>query len=201
MLNEQLLEIAEEHYVNLVKPETAKQPPHFALCMIGLIGAGKSTVLRKLVKRIPMVIHSGDDIRRLTHQKGLPPLPSEDVAVIGSHVIGKLVSQGYRVAYDNDFANTAIREKMMEFNRVRNIPIKWIRFAPPEEFILNNLQKREHAPLFESKQVAIDRYYERKAYHQSVAAELDALPYVYIFDPSRPDIDRQVEEAVTLILA
>ncbi|MGH7238013.1 MAG: hypothetical protein ACREGF_05765 [Candidatus Saccharimonadales bacterium] len=42
-------------------------------------------------------------------------------------------------------------------------------------------------------------YYKRKALHEREAAALRALPYIYTFDTSLPNLTEQVDEAATKI--
>lgn len=191
--------IAKEYYELIDKPAAARQKPQFALCIIGLVGAGKSTVLKKLSQLIPLVSESGDEVRKLIYDKGLPPIDSESLACIGARVIGRLFREGYRVAYDNDFANPLIRKDMLEYNQRQGLPVIWIRVAPPEEFIINKLTNYKHTYLFKDADDALDTYFKRKQLHATESDALALLPYVYTFDTSAPNLDHQVHEAATLI--
>jgi predicted kinase len=191
--------IASEYYESLDKPEAAKEGPEFALCIIGLVGAGKSTVLNKLLKLVPMARQSGDEIRKLLYEKGLPEADSATIAGINERVVGLFVDNGYRVAYDNDFGNPAIRAKMETWNRRRNIPIVWIRINTPEDFILKKLRSFGRTYLFSDGEEAVVKYFERKALHAEQASEFAKLPFVYTFDTSRGDLDAQVAEAAIKI--
>ena len=192
-------QLADEYYASLEKPADAKQPPQFCLCVIGLVGAGKSTVLRKLCREIPMVRQSGDEIRALVYKKGLPKYESLTIADIGGRTSLCLKQEGYRVAHDNDFANPFIRAEMQERNRRLGIPEIWIRVDAPEDFIVNKLRRFDHTYLFKDADEAVANYYARKQLHTQEAEALARLPYIYIFDTSRADLDEQAAAAAQKI--
>ena len=199
MTEAEQIAIAQEYYDSIDKPQAARQKPQFSLCLIGLVGSGKSTVLKKLCQLIPMARESGDEVRKLIHDKGLPPTDSHTLADIGERVVYRLHTEGYRVAYDNDFGNPLIRKDMEEYNRASGIPIIWIRVAPPEHFIKDKLTAYEHTYLFRDADDALATYHKRKALHESDAAAIASLPYVYTFDTSAPNLDQQILEAASLI--
>lgn len=191
--------IADQYYELLDKPDVTTQEPRFALCIIGLVGAGKSTVLGRICERLPMTRPSGDEVRKLIFDEGLPSADSVTIAAIGELTVERLLKKGYRVAYDNDFANPEIRQRMEEFNKARDIPIVWIRVTASEDFILSKLRNYQHTYLFRDADDAVDTYHRRKALHEKEAVALDAIPYAYTFNTSKPDLDRQVNEAVLAI--
>lgn len=199
MTKEELEQIADEYYDLIEKPAAAKRSPQFSLCIIGLVGAGKSTVLRKLCEHIPMVCESGDEVRKLLFEKNLPQFDSATIAKIGERVIDRLKREGYRVAYDNDFANPEIRAAMLKHNQRLGTPVLWIRIMPPEDFIINKLRNYKHTYLFSDADEAIANYVKRKAFHQREAAALAVLPYISTFDTSSPNLDQQVADAAKKI--
>jgi predicted kinase len=185
--------VADEYYDSLEFPEGAKNPPQFCICVIGLTGAGKTTVLKKIIQHLPAVRVSGDEMRRLLIKKGLP---TDELAHIGQIVSVRIKREGYNVAHDADFARPLVRELLREANRgiVHEL---WVRIAPPESFILDKLKHYPHSWLFADADAAIKNYHQRKELHRSLP-ELETLPYLYTFDTSRPDLDQQVTEFVAL---
>lgn len=193
-----LSELTEAYYAEIEALAEARQSPQFALCMIGLIGAGKSTVLRALTKALPIVAISGDAVRKIAKEKGLPELTPEQTADINGEIVSRFVKEGYRVAYDNDFANPSIRTLRRERDKALKLPEIWVRVTAPEDVIIRRLQKR---PLghFPNMEAVTRSFYERKALHEAQSIELATLPYVYIFDTSLPNLDQQVIDAAAAI--
>jgi predicted kinase len=195
----QLERLAAEYYDQLDFSHGEKTKPQFCLAMIGLVGAGKSTVLKQLCERLPLVRQSADEIREIMIAKGLP---TDDAPIVGGMVAERLKTEGYNVAHDNDFANPAIRAEFDERNLKLGVQTVWIRIAPPESFILHNLQNRrdyKESHVFSNADEAVSSYYKRKELHQMQAVALDALPYAYVFDPSREDLALQIDEAADCI--
>jgi len=200
MLSAELKAIADEYYTSLSRSPEAQQKPQFCLCVIGLVGAGKSTVLRKIANHLPIIRVSGDEVRKMIYEKGLPEVSAEILAEMNAITVSRLVGEGYRFAYDNDFAHPDIRSIMLAERQKSSVPVFWIRVSPPEQFILNKLRAHpQPTHLFKSTDEAITRYYQRKELHTAQAAELARLPYLYTFDTSAPDLDEQVAAAVRII--
>ena len=192
----QIDQLAIEYYNHLDFSHAIKTHPQFCVAMIGLVGAGKSTVLKRLCEKLPLVRQSADEIRELMFRQGLP---TDDAPIIGGKVSERLKHEGYNVAHDNDFANPAIRAEFDERNHKLGIQVVWIRIAPPESFILHKLRSFKHTYLFTDADEAVATYYKRKQLHIAEATVLDKLPYVYVFDPSRDDLTLQVDKAVLRI--
>lgn len=199
MESKTLDQLADKYYEHVAKPARAKQPPQFSLAIIGVVGAGKSTVLGKICELLPMVRVSGDELREYIHAEGLAEPPGEIIAATNQKVVQRLRAQGYRVAYDNDFANPAIRSDMLEDNRKAGVPVLWIRVLTPEAFILNKLRSHEPSYLFKNADEAVACYYTRKALHESEADALNAIPFVYTFDASAVNLDEQIVSGVQKI--
>lgn len=189
--------IADEYFHQLPLTEAARQKPQFCLCMVGLPGSGKTTVLRLLMQQIPMISQAGDDIKVLLRARNLP---DEYAPEIGGIVSEMLKNAGYNVAHDNDFGSSEVRDLHAARNAKRDITEVWVRISPPEQYILQGLEKRRPA-YFKDGAEQLATYYQRKELHQSEARALDTLPYVYIFDPSKPNLDEQISQAAARIKA
>lgn len=189
--------IADEYYEQLNLDSAAKTKPQFCLCMIGLPGSGKSTILAELIKRVPMIRQAGDDVKIMLRERNLP---DEFAQEIGGIVSEKIKNNGFSVAHDNDFGRADIRAMHASANQQKGIKEIWIRIAPPESYILQILERRE-AKYFHNKDEQLKTYFMRKKLHEENAAELDKIPYIYVFDPSRSDIAKQIDEAAVRIQA
>lgn len=177
-----------EKYKKLVVLPPQKGHP-FLLCPIGLVGAGKSTVVKPLAEKLGLVRISSDEIRKLLKEDGLGYEMTEEVAFA---VIQYFVEQGYGVAIDSDCARK--RETIEKFAAKHRLPVRWIHINPPEEFIINKLKNFEHTWLFKDADDALKNYYARKPLHENLPFE-----FTYIFDTSRDDLKQQIEEAISVI--
>ena len=161
------------------------------LCSIGLIGAGKTTVIEPLSKKLNLIRFCTDDIRKLLKENGYGYESAQDINV---QLVRKYLKAGYSVAIDGDSASEHSRKLIAETEDNYNIKAIWIHINPPEEFIINKLRNFKHTWLFRDGEHAIENYYERKPLHKN----LD-MSFVYTFDTSRSDISKQIDEAVNLI--
>lgn len=187
--------IAKEFLDTMRLDPAAQQRPQFCVCMIGLPGTGKTTVVTQLLDHLPLARQQCDAIRVFLKQKGLP---LDDAASIGGFVSVLLKDEGYNVAHDNDFTNPDIRAQLHERNRARGIAEVWVRVTAPEALVLDRLARRK-VGYGDDHDAQVAKYYERKQFQADYADELDKIPYVYTFDTSRDDFDAQIVEAAARI--
>jgi predicted kinase len=189
-LSEQQFKDFVERYRNEVAvPETKGK--QFLLCPIGIVGAGKTTVLKPLAEKLGLVRISSDEIRKILKESGFNYNKTEDIAFT---VARYFIDKEYGIAVDADCARPDKRKQLEEMAGKLQIPIIWIHINPPEEFILNKLKNYKHTWLFKNADEAIKNYEARKPLHQNLDFD-----FVYTFDTSKPDLDKQIEEAVKVI--
>lgn len=173
---------------SLVIPDS--KPKHqILLCPVGLVGAGKTTVVEPLSQRLNLVRISTDEVRKRLKEKGYNLVRTIE---IGKKLIERYLQKGYNVAIDADCSG----QYELVSALTTNTPITpvWIHINPPESFILNKLKTFKHSWLFKDAGEAIANYHRRKPLHEN----LD-MPFVYTFDTSREDLSQQIEEAVEQI--
>lgn len=178
-------EVAKEYEKTVVMPE--QKGKQFLLCSVGLVGAGKTTVLKPLAEKFGLVRISTDEIRKILKEKGYGYKAAESIAL---SVGEKYARQGHGIAIDADCSRAEKRREIEEVARKINIPVIWIHVNPPEEFIINKLKNYPHTWLFKDAEQAIQNYYARKPLHE----KLD-FDFTYTFDTSRSDLGKQIDEA------
>lgn len=191
-LSSQQLDVAKAYYAQLQLHDTQRTTPQFCICLIGLIGSGKSTFLDALCAEVPVVRYSGDRVRELLHQRGMD---INDGLLIAREVSLWLRDEGYNVAYDNDFGNPVIRADFQDVNRQAGITELWLRCKPPEDVILAHLHDDKHGYTFDSQ----ERFAAQKQIHQSNLHEIESLPFLYTLDFSQPDSTQQTKEAIGVV--
>lgn len=165
----------------------------FFLCPIGLVGAGKTTVTKPLAEHFHLVRVSTDEIRKLLKEQGYNHIKTAELAY---SIIGDFAKKGYSIAVDADCAGNNVASTVMQAAKAIGAKIAWIHINPPEDFILQKLRNFKHTWLFKDADEAIASYYRRKPLHEN----LD-YPFLYTFDTSRPDISRQLDDAIGIIEA
>lgn len=169
------------------------KPTHqILLCPVGLVGSGKTTIVKPLSQALSLVRISTDEVRKMLKENGFNYIRTREIA---KNLIGKYLKQGYSVAIDADCVG-ALREVIDKIGNDPRIKVIWIHINPPESFIINKLRNYKHTWLFKDADDAIHCYQERKLLHE----HLD-VPFLYTFDTSREDLDLQIEEANKLIKA
>ncbi len=183
-------EIIEAYKPQIQIPES-KPEKQFFLCPVGLVGAGKTTVLKPLSEKLNLVRISGDEIRKILKEHGY----GYDLTwEIGQKIVTELVRQGYSIAHDTDCATPRTQEYLAKLAQEVVAKIIWIHINPPEEFIINKLKNFKHTWLFKNGGEAIENYLSRKPLHENLS-----MPFAYTFDTSRGDLNEQIEEGLVAI--
>jgi hypothetical protein len=188
---EVLDEIAREYEGSLAIP-AAKSKPQWMLMPVGLVGAGKTTVVKPLAERLGLIRMSTDEVRQKLKERGYSYEGCRDI----THELSKkYLDLGYSLAIDANTGSKAgieYNEKTIKaFPNVRQI---FMYVNPPEEFIVNKLRNYRHTWLFDDSEDAIRNFYENKS-----SFSRPDLPFVYEFDTSRSDLPAQIDQAVLAI--
>jgi adenylate kinase family enzyme len=188
---EVLEEIRKEYERSLII-HAVKSEPQWMLMPVGLVGAGKTTVVKPLAERLGLIRISTDEVRRKLKERGYSYEGCREVA---HEISKKYLDLGYSLAVDANTGSKAgieYNEKTAKaFPNVRQI---FIYVNPPEEFIIAKLRNYRHTWLFEDSEHAVQHFYENKKDFSR-----PDLPFVYEFDTSRDDLSVQIDEAVVAI--
>lgn len=182
-------------YKKQVKLPFSKPKKQFVLCPVGLVGSGKTTVIKPLSEKLDLVRISGDELRKLLKENNFNYNRTKEIAY---RLLDEFINMGYSIAVDSNCGSDDSQEKIKEAKK-RGIQIIWIKIDPPEEFIINKLKNYDHNWLFKNEDEAVMSYYKYKEKYGDFS-QLN-LPYLYTFDTSKPDLDKQIEEAAEIIEA
>lgn len=184
-------EVQREYEQTLVIPHE-KPAPQWMLMPVGVIGAGKTTVVKPLAERLGLVRISTDDIRQKLKQRGYSYAGARDMA---HELTKKYLSEGYSIAIDgNTGSNTGLeynKKSAEAFPAVRQL---FVHINPPDEFIINKLRSYHHTWLFKDADHAVESFYKNKE-----DFKLPQLTFVYTFDPSRTDMPQQIKKGIDAI--
>lgn len=180
-----------QEYEKILKIPENKPKEQIMVCPVGVVGAGKTTVVKLLSESLSLLQISSDEIKKLLKENGYGyDLASE----ISFDLAEKYIAEKYSVVMDKDCASKYSQRRIEEIKKKYKIKIFWIHINPPEEFIINKLKNYKHTWLFRDANQAIENYESSKASHQNIN-----FPFVYNFDTSRDDISEQIKEAVSII--
>lgn len=178
-------------YLKQIELPKEKPIAKFFLCPIGLVGSGKSTVIKPLSEHFGLARVSGDEIRKLLKENGFNLIRTVEIAF---HVVARLVKEGYSIALDSDCSGPNVQETIERAAKENAYQVFYLHINPPEEFILNKLKNFQHTWLFKDADHAIRTYYHRKPLHENIKRD-----FLYTFDTSKPDLTDQIQEAISLI--
>ncbi|MFA6254741.1 MAG: AAA family ATPase [Patescibacteria group bacterium] len=160
------------------------------ICPVGLVGAGKTTVIKPLSHKLSLLRISADEIRQLLKENGYNYNRNKEMVFT---VALKYLKQGFSIALDT---NCASEEAQVYLKKIKNrfkVKIIWLHVNPPEQFIIKKLRNYKHTWLFENSDQAVRNYYRTKSLYKNLNR-----PFLYTFDPSK-NLARQLKEAITLI--
>jgi len=183
-----------ELYRSQIELPHSKPIKKFLLCPVGIVGAGKTTVVKPLSSRLGLARVSTDEIRKILKEKGFN---YNRVRELAFSIAKELVERGYGVAVDANCGSDKSREEIKEFQTKYGIRVVWIHVDPPESFIVNKLEKYKHDWLFKDGDEAVEAYFKYKEKYGDFKNL--GLPYSYIFDTSGNDLNEQINEAVNII--
>jgi predicted kinase len=161
------------------------------LMPVGLIGSGKTSVLRPLSTHFGLVRISTDEIRERLRAHGHSYAGCREIAT----ALGKkYLDRGYSVAFDaNNGSPTGLERMRRVHETFPDVPQIFINIDPPDEFIIEKLKHYRHTWLFENGEAAIAAFRKNKA-----SFILPDLPFIYRFDTSRA-LEPQVQECIERI--
>lgn len=178
-------------YERSLKIPGTKQDKQILLCPVGIVGSGKTTVLKPLSKKLSLLRISTDEIRGLLKEQGYNYIRAREIAF---NFIKKYAQHGYSIAIDADCINPDKRKKIEKLAKEIKAKVIWVHINPPEKFIINKLKKFKHTWLFKDSQDAIQNYFVRKILHKNLN-----FPFLYTFDTSRSDLNKQIDSAINII--
>lgn len=164
-------------------------PYKLILAPVGLVGSGKTTVVKPLSKRFSLVRISSDEIREIL--KGLNySYTQDDVMYIAEVLLKKYLNKGYGVTYDSNCENKIdIIDKLAKDYHAK---ILWVNITPPEKFILNKLKNMYYneGHVFKNADQAIATYFKDKPTHRNLK-----MTFIAEIDTSQIDINDKIDEA------
>ena len=188
---EVLEEVKKEYERTLVIPNT-KPSPQWILMPVGVLGSGKTTVVKPLAEHFGLIRISTDEVREQLKHRGYSYEGARDIT---QELIKKYLKLGYSIAIDaNTGSATGLEynKKTEEaFPQVRQL---FIRINPPDEFIINKLKKYRHTWLFKDGVHAVETFLANKK-----DFKLPELPFVYTFDTSKENLPAQLKEGIAAI--
>ncbi len=190
--DEDIVEIRETYRKTLEIPPLTNLPQFF-LCTVGLVGAGKTTVVEPLAKKLSLVRISSDDVRKILKER---KAGYDQLMKILGPLVEELAIRKHSLAFDADCGNPKTKEMIMLLAEKVGAKVFWIHVAPPEEFILNKLRNYKHTWLFKDGEQAVQNYFAQKKKREEENTPFDFLATI---DTSQVSLGDQIEKVYELI--
>lgn len=183
--------IIEDYEKTLAFPEN-KPKTLFFLCPVGLAGAGKTTVMKKLCERLSLLRISNDEIREAIKD----PKYFELANKISQEVGIKYAKLGYSIGADGNSTSIWNNESFNKLLDSLHAKAIWIHINPPESFIVNKFKNLVYKDtgIYKDPEHALSELERSK---QNVKTE--GIPFTYTFDTSKDDLDKQIENSIVII--
>jgi len=189
--DEEMEEIVSTYLSGIILP--AKLEKQIILCPVGLVGAGKTTVLKPISEKLGLLRISMDEIREILIKKGFNLVRTLEMAV---RIIDNYIKLGFSLAIDADCITIDVQNYLNSIKSKTGAKLIWIHINPPEEFMINKLNNYKHGALFKDAKEALYCYERRKPLHKEF---LPKMSFCYEFDTSKNNIDQQIENFLDLI--
>ncbi len=190
--DEKVQEIIDLYRKDIYIPEK-KLGKQFLLCPVGLIGAGKTTVVKPLSEKLRLVRVSTDEIRKILKEQGYN---YDKVKQIASVLTKDFLEQGYSITIDANCGSEEAMSAVKDLVKKYGLETIWVHINPPEEFIIHKLQTFKHTWLVKNGDEAVRAYYEYKKTHDHTHSD---ILFLYTFDTSKDDLSKQIDEAAKII--
>jgi predicted kinase len=179
-------------YQSLIAIPQEKPMRQFILCPVGLVGSGKTSVVKPLAEKLSLVRISSDEIRQRLKEGVFNYNRAKELTC---RIAQEFIKDGYSVVLDMNCGSPTSKEYIAKFKKEYDIMVLWIHINPPEDFILHKLKSYSHSWLFENGDEAVDAYFKyKKAY-----GDFGLIDFVYTIDPSRDDLPQQIDNATSAI--
>jgi len=179
-----------EQFLRTVEVPAEKRRPQILLCPVGIVGSGKTTVMKPLCTRLGLIRISLNKIRMLLKANGFN---YTQTLAIAHGVVGQFLQDGYSVGLDVDCVGS-MKPFIEEQEKTFHVKVVWIHINPPEAYILKKFKRLGYGMLFNNAKEATANYERRKPLH----ANLD-MPFAYVLDPSQGDLEQQIEYAAETV--
>lgn len=186
-----LEQIVQDYEKTLVFPEN-KPKTLFFLCPVGLAGAGKTTVMKKLCERLSLLRISNDEIREIIKDANHFDVVTKVTGELGA----KYAKLGYSIGVDSNTSSLWNNESFGKLVESLGAKVIWIHINPPESFIVNKFKNLVYKDtgIYKDPEHALKELERSK---QNVKTE--GIPFTYTFDTSREDLDKQIENSIAII--
>ncbi len=189
---EVLEKISQEYEKTLTIPEV-KPSPKWMLMPVGLIGSGKTTILRLLAEHFNLIRVSTDEVRKMLSNAGYSYEGCRDIA---NTISQKYLKRGYSIAVDaNTGSEHGIKYNQKNQEDFPSIQQIFIHLNPPVDFIASALRNdKQKFWLFGDGERAVERF----EFHRN-NFKLPDIPFTYTFDISKDNLDEQIKEGIEAI--
>ncbi|OGG48938.1 hypothetical protein A3G63_03395 [Candidatus Kaiserbacteria bacterium RIFCSPLOWO2_12_FULL_52_8] len=186
-----LEEVGRDYEKTLVVPEV-KPSPQWMLMPVGLIGSGKTTVVKPLAKHFGLIRVSTDEIREQLKQRGYTYKGAREIA---HELTKKYLRLGYSIAVDgNTGSMTGLEYNKKTAEAFPHVQQLFIHINPPDKFVIDKLNKYPHTWLYKDGSHAVDNFLTNKKNFT-----LPNLSFVYTFDTAKENLPSQLDEAIKTI--
>lgn len=162
-----------------------------AICTIGLVGSGKTTIAKMLQDKIDLIRISTDDIRIILKYNNL----NKSIEEISFELLKFFILKKYPIFLDADCI--LYKNKIDEVLLKHNYKAIWIHINPPENFIIKKLKNisylnTNHPKVFNNNpQKALECYFMRKKLHKNLSSN-----FFHKFDTSTDDLNIQINNFI-----
>ncbi len=187
------LEDIEKDFRSSIEIPKSISQKQFFFCPVGLVGAGKTTVTKPISERLGLVRISSDELRKMLKENGHDYSP---VKQIGLKLAQEFAQKGLSIAFDMDCGNPEVKEFVEKLAEKLHAKVVYVHINTPKEYIFEKFRRHPPSWLAENPEDMINNYYAQK---EKRTKENTPFDYLFTFDTSRPDLNKQIDDCIKKI--
>ncbi len=137
------------------------------IAMVGITGAGNSTLARALKRELGWAVIEKNKIRVVLREKG-PGFTPQNTDEIHYAMLGKILKAGGNAILDSDFAEKTKRRKLEKFVRRHKAQILYLHLTCDMDVIFERMLRARYNPttdIFASSAIAVREFARRLPWH------------------------------------
>ena len=156
---------------------------------VGLIGAGKTTVVKPVAEALGVVRVSTDEYRILLKENGHG---YETVKSFIRNTCKELLEAGHSIALDANCGGQTAFTFIQKAKELFGVKVYWLNIDTPETYAIEGLLKRA-SPMVEDNEEWLRNRANQKERMEHLGYEFD---FFWRFDISQPDLSTEIEACI-----
>src|SRR3989344_2914217 len=195
-LNLGRLENIARKYIDSLNLQGKGTNQQFFIGLIGSYGTGKTTIAKRLTEKLPLVMVSSDEIRRLLEYNNIPHQIIENQKLlffVGLKFINELIKKRINIILDADLRETQYREALQKIFNAAGYKIIILHITAPEKLVLGRIKTRREKERSQYLKINLERHYQER---QKIHSRYPLPQNIFYTFTNNDNLDSQINEMI-----